>query len=190
MHGWLNSHSEEKIILVRSLLLRVIPTKSINFVIYPRNLKGGSGLFLIPVLTLWDGGHIDCHLGWWVIVPLDLAQSFDPVSLRHDWSRDNQYACVINVHARNATHAERNYLAGLATKKKKKNGDTIRDLYRSLDTIGLSHLHTWRQDGWLSQQISPFLILIHLNFYDFCRKTLIFFNFKFHITRCPQTDYM
>ena len=26
MHGWLNSHSEEKIILVRSLLLRVIPT--------------------------------------------------------------------------------------------------------------------------------------------------------------------
>ena len=28
MHGWLNAHSEEKIILVRSLLLRVIPTYS------------------------------------------------------------------------------------------------------------------------------------------------------------------
>ena len=102
---------------------------------------------------------IDCHLGWWVIVPLDLAQ-FGLVSLRHDSPRDNLNACVIYVHARKATHAKQNYLAGLVTKNKqtnkqtktskqtkKKNGDTV------------SHLHTWRQDGWLPQQISPFLIL-------------------------------
>ena len=59
------------------------------------------------------------------------------------------YACVIYVHARKATHAKQNYLAGLATKKKKKKK-------KNGDTVGLSHLHTWRQDGWLSQQIFPF----------------------------------
>ena len=69
---------------------------------------------------LWDGGHIDCHLGWWVIVPLDLVQSFGLVSLRHDSPRDNLNACVIYVHARKATHTKQNYLAGLATKKKQR----------------------------------------------------------------------
>ena len=38
--------------------------------------KGKSRLFLTPVLTLWGGGHFDCHVWRRVIVPLDLAQSF------------------------------------------------------------------------------------------------------------------
>ena len=82
------------------------------------------------------------------------------------------------VHTRKATHAKQNNLAGLATKKKKKKKEKKQQQQKNGDTVGLSHLHTWRQDGWLSQQISPF------------------FNFNtpqclwFVITRCPQTDYM
>ena len=45
----------------------------------PRNLKGESGLFLIPVLMLWGGGHIDRRVWRWVIVPYDLAQSFGTI---------------------------------------------------------------------------------------------------------------
>ena len=39
------------------------------------SLKGESGLFFDPVLTLWGGSHIDRHVWGRVIVPSDLAQS-------------------------------------------------------------------------------------------------------------------
>ena len=39
----------------------------------PRNLKGESGLCLIPVLELPGGGHSDGQVRWQVIVPPDLA---------------------------------------------------------------------------------------------------------------------
>ena len=42
-------------------------------------LKGESGLFLTPVLTLWGGGHIDRHMRRRVIVPLDLAPSIGAI---------------------------------------------------------------------------------------------------------------
>ena len=40
------------------------------------NLRGESGLFFTPVLTLWSSRHITRHIWRWVIVPSDLAQSF------------------------------------------------------------------------------------------------------------------
>ena len=42
-----------------------------QFVIIPRNLKGGVGSLLTPVLTLWVGGHITRHVWRWIIVPSD-----------------------------------------------------------------------------------------------------------------------
>ena len=139
----------------------------------PKEFKRGIGSFFDPCVNAMGRRTYWLSLGWWVIVPLNLAQSFGLVSLRHDSPCDNLNACVIYVHARKATHAKQNYLAGLATKnktkqnktkqkknktkqkkkqkkknkkqKKKKNGDTV------------SHLHTWGQDGWLPQQISPFI---------------------------------
>ena len=39
-------------------------------------LKGDFGLFLTPVLMLWDDGHIGCHAWRRVIVPSDLGWSF------------------------------------------------------------------------------------------------------------------
>ena len=42
-------------------------------------LKEGIGSLLIPVLTLWGGGHIDRHILRQVIVPSDLAQSFSAI---------------------------------------------------------------------------------------------------------------
>ena len=42
-------------------------------------LKGESGLFLTPVLTLWGSGHIDHHIWRWNIVPSDLTQSFGTI---------------------------------------------------------------------------------------------------------------
>ena len=94
-------------------------------------------------------------------------------SLRHDSPCDNLYACVTYIHARKATQAKQNYLAGLATKK---SGGTI------------THLHTWWQDGLPPQHIPSFKFpWIHLNFYDFCRNTLIFFFFfKFHVLGVPK----
>ena len=41
-----------------------------------RNWKGKLGLFLTSVLMLWGCNHFDGHIWRWVIVPLDLAQSF------------------------------------------------------------------------------------------------------------------
>ena len=54
-----------------------------------------------------------CTFGFSVIIWRGLRT----LSLPCDSSRDNQYACAIWVHAGKATHASRNYLAGLATKK-------------------------------------------------------------------------
>ena len=41
--------------------------------------RGKSGLFLTPVLTLWDSSHIDRHVWRWVIVPSDLEQTFSAI---------------------------------------------------------------------------------------------------------------
>ena len=58
-------------------------TKGLNYIRFlefqSRNLKGGTGLLLTPVLTLWGSSHIDCHVWRRVIVPSDLAQSFGAI---------------------------------------------------------------------------------------------------------------
>ena len=87
---------------------------------YQGILKGESGLFLTPVLTLWGSGHTGCHAWRRVIVPSDLAPSFGPIytlSLLGDSPHDNLYASVIKVQAGKAIHAKRNCLVGLATKE-------------------------------------------------------------------------
>ena len=55
----------------------------------PRNLKGGIRSLLTPVLTLWQGGHIDSHVWRWVIVPSDLAWSFGAICVHYRY-------CVIH----------------------------------------------------------------------------------------------
>ena len=65
--------------------------------LHPRSLKGGIGLLLTPVLTLWGGGHVDCHIWRWVIVPPDLARSFSAIYAHY---RDHVIHCTITyVHA-------------------------------------------------------------------------------------------
>ena len=91
-----------------------------------RNSKGGMGLFLVPVLTLWSSNHFDIHVWRSVIVPPDLAHSFGVICAH--------YRCRINDSSPDGktTHAKPNCLAGLATNK-------------SRGTI--SQLHTWQQHG-------------------------------------------
>ena len=69
-----------------------------------------------------------CTFGFGAIIRRDLCT----LSLPRDSPCDNQYACAIWVHAGKATHAQRNNLAGLVTKK---SGGTI------------TRLHTCHQNG-------------------------------------------
>ena len=66
------------------------------------------GLFLGPVLTLWGGGHFYGHVWRRVIVPPDFGGIIRcdllTVSLLHVLLHDNLNACVIQIHARKATH--------------------------------------------------------------------------------------
>ena len=70
-----------------------------------------------------------CTFGFSTIIQRDLRT----LSLPRDSPRNNQYACVILVHAGKATHAYLTKLFGGLSQKK--SGGTI------------SHLHTWWQDG-------------------------------------------
>ena len=99
-------------------------------------LKGESGLFLTPVLTLWGGGHIGRHAWRWVIVPSDFVQSFSAICANYLYCvicRAITYMCAWfkSTQKRQLTPNEI-CLAGLAMKK---SGGTI------------TNLHTWRQDG-------------------------------------------
>ena len=111
-------------------------TKIWAFDLEPRNLKGGIGSLLTPVLTAmgwrpyWPSRMevSYCTFGFGAIIWRDLRTLLLP----RNSPRDNLYACMIKVHTGKATHAWWICLAGLATKK---SGGTI------------THLHTWRQDG-------------------------------------------
>ena len=99
--------------------------------------KGESCLFLTPVLTLWGSSHIDRHIQRRVIVSSDLAPSFGVICADYRYyvihRRITYMRACLKSTWENATYAERNCLAGLATKKS------------SPGTI--THLHMWRQDG-------------------------------------------
>ena len=67
--------------------------------LYPKEFKKGeSGLFLTPLLMLWGGGHIACHVWRWVIVPSDLARSFGTICAHYCSSVI--YRAITNMRAR------------------------------------------------------------------------------------------
>ena len=100
------------------------------FQAHPRNLKGEIGSLFDPCVNAigrrpYCPSRMEvsyCTFGFGAIIRRDLRT----LSLPRDSPRDNQFACVIRDHAGKATHALRNYLAGLATKK---SGGTITHLY-------------------------------------------------------------
>ena len=60
--------------------------------------KGESGLFMIPVLTLWGSGHITRHIWRWVIVPSDLARSFGAICAHYRYR--SIHRAITNMHVR------------------------------------------------------------------------------------------
>ena len=109
--GWMVD--PEVTFVVAPLTLTVICTSDsqalLVWVLEPRNLKGESGLFLTPVLSLWGAAAILpvtygvelLYLRIWPIIWRDLRT----LSIASDLPRNNQYACVTWVHAGKATHA-------------------------------------------------------------------------------------
>ena len=103
-----------------------------GYSVKPRNLKGGIGFLFDPcVNAMWQPRMkvSYCTFGFGTIIRRDPR-----TSLLRDSLCDNQYACVIWVHAGKASHANNEiiFMVGLATKK---SGDTV------------THLHMRRQDG-------------------------------------------
>ena len=99
--------------------------------------KGNRVSFWTLCLTLWGGCHIERHVWMWVIVPLDLAQSFGAVCAYYRYRviyRAITYACVsdLSPHGKGNSHLVK-LLGGLSYEK---SGGTI------------THLHTWWQDDY------------------------------------------
>ena len=104
-----------------TLIIKYWISFSINALL-PRSLKGEPGLFFFdPCVNTMEWrpycpSRMEvsyCTFRFGAIIRRDLCT----LSLPHDSPPDNQYACLIWVHAGKATHASQNYLAGLAMKK-------------------------------------------------------------------------
>ena len=105
--------------------------------------KGESGLFLTPVLTLWGGGYIACHVWRWVIVPSDLVQSFGAICAHYRYCMI--HCTITNMCAWFESTRERHLIC-------------LTKLFG-----GLSYEKIWRYNNsppyvmarWLPQQIPP-----------------------------------
>ena len=63
----------------------------------PRNLKGGIRSLFDPCVNAVGGGHIAHHVWRWVIVPLDLAQTFSTICAHYRYRMIHQ--AITYMHA-------------------------------------------------------------------------------------------
>ena len=109
------------------------------------NLRDELGLFFTPVLTLWSGGHIGCHVRRWVIVPSDLSRSFGAICAHYRY-RVNHRAIII--------------MCAWCSPRKKGNARLLGGLSYQKNPITL--LHTWLQDGRRSRFLHEISLVIAL----------------------------